>query len=84
MKTFKQNDYFKTTDISLASTAYHFGGKIEDIDKTNPSRVIFVFKRTKELDALIQGFWAHSLLVEPLAFFNSLKELKTRIYQRVE
>lgn len=80
----EENNYFETTDISCASAIYCMGEKIEAIDKTDPYRASFVFKRSKELDALIQGFWAHSLLVDPLAYFNCLKEVKTRLYQTTE
>lgn len=84
MQYLKEDDCFETTDISLANAIYYFGGVIEAIDKTTPSRATFVFKRNKDIDALVQGFWAHSLLVDPLAYFNSLKELKTRLYQNIE
>ncbi|MGB2580622.1 MAG: DUF5659 domain-containing protein [Minisyncoccia bacterium] len=78
-----ENNYFETTDISLASAIVTFGGKIDAIDKADPYRSVFVFKRSKELDALIQGFWAHSLSVDPLAYFNCLKEVKNRLYQTI-
>ncbi len=79
----KEDSYFETTDISLANTLYYFGFKIESINKNNPTRAVFIFDKSKELDALTQGFWSHSLQVEPLAFLNSLKEVKTRLYQQV-
>ncbi len=75
-----KKEFFESTDISLVSTLYYFGCKIEAIDKSNPSRAIFYIERCKELDQLIQGFWSHSLNVEPLAYFNSLKDIKTRLY----
>ncbi len=84
MKHIKEKELFETTDISLANTIYYFGGKIEAINKANPSRAIFIFERSKELDILIQGFWSHSLHVDPLNYFNSLKEIKTRLYQAIE
>lgn len=81
MKYIKENDCFETSDIALASAIYCKGGRVEAIDKTSPTRAVFLFERTSDLDALVQGFWSHSLSVEPLAYFNSLKELKTRLYQ---
>ena len=84
MKTLEENEYFETTDMSLAVTIHYFGGIIETIDKTNPSRAIFIIKRDKGLNNVIQGFWSHSLQVEPAAFLNSLKETKSRLYQQVE
>jgi hypothetical protein len=76
-----ENDFFQTTDMALIASLYHFGYKIDAIDKRNPSRVIFLVRRDKKLDELVQGFWEHSLKVDPLNYFNSLKEIKTRLYQ---
>ncbi len=81
MKYIKEKDLFESTDIALISALYYFGCKIEAIDKSNPSRSIFFIQRSKDLDTLIQGFWSHSLQVDPLAYFNSLKEIKTRLHQ---
>ncbi|MEI7810235.1 MAG: DUF5659 domain-containing protein [bacterium] len=77
----KEQNFFECSDISLASTLFYFGYKIETINKNNPARAIFIFERDKKLDELIQGFWSHSLVVDPLGYFNSLKEIKTRLYQ---
>lgn len=81
MKIIKEQIFFECSDISLASALFYFGYKIEAINKNNPSRAIFVFERDGKLDELIQGFWAHSLEVDPLSYFNSLKEIKNRLYQ---
>ncbi len=80
-KYLNENHYFSTSDMSLATTIYYFGSKIEAIDKSDESRAIFIFPRDKELDSLIQAFWSHSLQVDPLTYCNSLKEIKTRLYQ---
>ena len=84
MKNLKENEYFETTDLNLANTIYYYGGKIETIDKRDPSRAIFVFKREKGLDEIVQSYWTHSLQVDPLRFFHCLRELKTRLRQEVE
>ncbi len=79
-----ENDYYKTTDIALATALHCYGLKLDAIDKTNPSRASFVFERNKGLDELIQAFWSHSLKVDPLTFFNELKQVKTRLYQQID
>ena len=73
-------DYFKTSDISLCNTLTTYGYNIESIDKTNPSKAEFLIKRDEKLDDLIQSYFARRLRVEPMAFFNNLKIIKTRIY----
>lgn len=79
-----ENDYYKTTDIALATTLYCYGSKLEAIDKTNRNRASFIFERTKEIDELVEAFWSHSLKIDPLLFFNELKQVKTRLYQQID
>jgi len=82
MKTelLKENDYFKTSDICLASSLCCCGYVVEAIDKNEPSKAIFFFKRNEQLDEVLQLYFTHQLKVEPLSFFSFLRELKTRIY----
>jgi len=69
----------KTSDLAQATTlSLYF--PIKSIDKTNPKRALFTFKRSKELDDCLNLFWCGELKVEPNQFFNQLKTIKTRIY----
>ena len=79
-KVLQEKDYFMSSDISLCSTLSFFGYQIEMIDKQNPAKAVFWIKRDGKLDDLIKLYFAHQLKVEPLSFFNFLKEIKTRIY----
>lgn len=76
------NEYFETSDLSLVAALCCFGAIIEAVDHRNRSRAVFHFRREKSLDALVQSFWAHELEVDPLVYFNCLKEAKTRLYSR--
>lgn len=76
----KETDFYRTSDISLCTTLCCYGYQIEAIDKQNPSKAIFLIKRDERLDNLIKSYFTHQLQVEPLMFFNFLKEIKTRIY----
>lgn len=75
-----KNDYFKSSDISLCSSLCCYGYQIEAIDKQNPSKAVFLIKRDERLDGLVQLYFTHQLSVEPSAYFNFLKEIKTRLY----
>lgn len=79
-KILQEKDYFKSSDISLCSTLCCFGYQIEGLDKSNGSKAVFLIKRDGNLDNLIQLYFIHQLKVEPLSFFNFLKEIKTRLY----
>ncbi|OGZ78355.1 MAG: hypothetical protein A2256_04175 [Candidatus Staskawiczbacteria bacterium RIFOXYA2_FULL_32_7] len=76
----QEKDYFKSSDICLCSALCCLGYQIEAFDKQNPSKVIFLIKRDEHLDEIIKLYFAHQLKIEVLAFFNSLKEIKGRIY----
>jgi hypothetical protein len=81
MKKINENDVFQSSDLSLIATLLCFGYTIHAIDKSNGFRVVFHIRKDEHLDEKVLGFWAHSLTVDPLTYFNYLKEVKTRLYQ---
>jgi hypothetical protein len=80
MKTLKETDFYKSTDIALVSALSCYGYQIEAIDKQNPNKAIFLIKRDEQLDNLIQQYFTHQLRVDPAGFFGFLKEVKNRLY----
>ena len=79
-KYLKEDRYFQSADLSLVAALMSFGYSIEVIDRTGGNRAVFYIDRDKFLDDKVQAFWAHTLTVDPLAYFNCLKEAKTRLY----
>lgn len=80
-KILQEKDFFKTSDIALGSALCCYGYQIEAVNRQNPSnKAVFLIKRDEQLDNLIRLYFTHQLKVEPLSFFNFLKEIKTRIY----
>lgn len=73
--------FFRTTDLSLAGALQLHNYPIERMDRDNPRKIAFLFREDQALEALIEQYWARKLLVEPLAYFESLKSIKARIYQ---
>lgn len=80
IKLLKKDEYFKTSDICLASALCCEGYTVETIDRYETSKATFFFKRNEFLDGILQLYFTHQLKVEPLSFFGFLRELKTRIY----
>ncbi len=73
-------DFYSTTDLALA-TAISLFFPIEAIDKTSNSyKAQFLFRRSKELDQLVEAVWKNELKVSPLAYFSQLKNIKARLY----
>jgi len=77
-----KNELYSTSDLPLVATlSLYF--PVEKIDTTNPRRISFLFLQTTELNGLITRYWRKELRIEPLAFFNQLKTVKTMLYSRV-
>lgn len=78
------NDGFRTYDLALASALVSHGFPITGIEKTQyGGRSSFIFNRTDKLDEVIQAYWADKLTVNPKAYFDVLKHIKTRLYSGV-
>lgn len=74
------NDYYSTNDLSLAAViSLHY--PLWTIDKNNPQKAQFLFKREGGLDDLVEAFWRRELKVEPLAYFQQLKVIKSQLYE---
>jgi hypothetical protein len=71
------NNYFETSDINFAAAICLFY-PLDDLNKQNPTKVMFIFKREFGLDDLIQKYWGNELLVNPIAYASQLRYLKGR------
>lgn len=72
-------NFYRTQDLALA-TVISLSFPIEAVDKSNPRKAQFIFKHSKTLDELIEGYWRGEVKVEPALFFNQLRVMKARIY----
>jgi hypothetical protein len=75
-----ENDIFKSSDLSLVAAISLFY-PIHKIDKKNPRKLIFIFKKDKDFDQVVEKYWTGRLQVSPLALLQNLKALKSRIHQ---
>jgi hypothetical protein len=81
MKSQRDNKNFKTNDFALAIFLLAREVPFLGIQPTSdPKRSLFVFQKTKDLQALIQNFWLGTETVEPLRLLNAERELKKRLY----
>jgi len=78
-KILKENNFYRTADLALATAVFLFY-PLEAIDKQNPRKAQFLFKRESQLDELIESYWRGELKVEPQAYFNALRIIKARLY----
>ncbi len=80
MKTIHEIDFYRTSDLACAAAVSLFV-HLDSIDKTDRRRAFFIFERNGELDGLLEAFWKGTLQVEPRAYFDQIKALKTRLYE---
>lgn len=74
------NNKYKTTDLPLCAVLCCLGYQFINIDRSNPSKVVFEFKQDERIEQIINEYWSKAIKIEPLDFFNQLKALKARIY----
>lgn len=75
------NDYYSTSDLALATTLSLFY-PVEAIDRQDPHKAIFLFKRRgTDVDQLVETYWKGELKVNPAAYFQQLKIIKARLYE---
>ena len=76
------NDFYKTTDMALA-TVLSMNFPVRELINKN-GRGTFLFDDTEELEQFVEAFWNKRLTVEPTALFEALKLIKNRLYNDVK
>ena len=83
-----------TSEVILNTSLYHTADlacvaalslffPIEAIDRSGGRRVLFLFKHSPELNLFLEQFWKGEISVEPRAYFDSIKAVKTRLYEQI-
>lgn len=78
--TNEENNIYQTSDLACAAALSVFF-PLEGIDKTDLRRAYFIFDRTPGLEAVLIKYQKQELRVEPRAYFDQIKALKTRLYE---
>ncbi len=71
---------FITFDIGLASALVTLGYTLFDVDKTNPKKSQFIFKRDEQIDKMVKKYWDNTLTLHARSLVDNLKMLKNRLY----
>lgn len=90
MKTKKQkndveylldDEHLNLSDFCVASALEFYGNKYVAINrdpKFYGQRVEFVYRKTEEVEKIIEAFWRGELLVDPKKFWDIVRALKAR------
>jgi len=76
-----QNQYFSTTSLALAASLITRTHQQPLTINWQASKAEFVFKTNNEFDSLIQLFWKKELPLDCLTYFETLRALKSRLYE---
>ena len=79
-KILQEKVFYRSSDISMISAMLCYEYSIEKIERQDTGKAFFLIEKDEKLENLIKLFFAHKLKVDPLSYFNFLKETKTRIY----
>jgi hypothetical protein len=74
---------FETSEMPLAAVLILHGYNIETSWRGVSGKIIFSFRCNEESDEIIRKYYDQELRVEPIAFFNSIKLVKSFIYKDV-
>jgi len=75
-----QTNYFYTFDLGCSAALISAGFELVSLDKANPRKVQFIFRREVGIEKVVDNYWADRLEVKARAFFDNVKMLKNRIY----
>lgn len=82
LKGGQPEDYpqYLTFDLGAAASLITAGFQLVSLDKANPRKVQFIFRREIGIEKVVDDYWADRLKVKARAFFDNIKACKNRIY----
>ena len=75
-----QTNYFYTFDLGCSAALISAGFELVSLDKANPRKVQFIFRRKVGIEKVADDYWTDHLEVKARTFFDNVKMLKNRIY----
>jgi hypothetical protein len=77
------DQYWSTFDLGLCSSLITLKFAILHIDRENPRKARFVFKRSKKVESAVEGYFADKLLLNPRALLDNQKMVKNLLYSDI-
>ncbi len=73
-------DVFTTYDLGLSTALLTVGYKLQNLDRSNGRRVLFVFEHKAGIEIASNRFFSDELKVKARSYFDNLKAIKTKLY----
>lgn len=71
---------FTTYDLGVAAALLCADFELLALDRANPRKVLFIFRRATRIDDTANSYFAGHLELNARGFFDQLKALKNRLY----
>lgn len=72
--------YLSTFDLGAAASLVSAGFELVSLEKSNPKKMRFVFRREIGIEKVVDDYWADRLEIKARTFFDNIKMLKNRIF----
>lgn len=69
-----------TYDLGVSAALMCSGFELLALDKENPRKALFIFRRADQIDDVADRYFADRLEVKARSFFDAVKALKNRLY----
>ncbi|NVN96575.1 MAG: hypothetical protein HXX18_14995 [Bacteroidetes bacterium] len=73
-------EYYQTADLGLATALCCKNYVLLTLDKQDPRKVSFIFKRKSGIEEDADTYWSKDLNIKARDYFDNLRTLKNRIY----
>jgi len=73
-------EIYTNYDLGVTSALLCLGFRLLSVEKGNPRKALFVFKRDDGIEDFANQYFANTLELKARSFFDALKALKNRIY----
>lgn len=74
--------FLSTFDLGAAASLATMGFELVSLDKTNPKKVQFNFRRKVGIEKVVDDYWTDHLKIKARTFFDNIKMLKNRIFSK--
>jgi len=73
-------NYFFTYDLGCTASLISSGYELLSLNKQNPKKVLFIFKRKNGIDEAVNNYFGDKLKVNARTLIDNIKMIKNRIY----
>ena len=73
-------DGYFTFDLACSAALISVGFELVSLEKSNPHKVQFIFRREPGIEKVVDDYWANRLKLKARSFADNNKMLKNRIY----